>query len=85
MGARQLAPLVLAINTTLKEKTMAVMMILMTGLFFQDNSNFFATAEKQVAEGYEWNYIGKTIPDGSPAITTRNEAGEEFIYFKLKK
>lgn len=58
----------------------------MTGLFFHDNSDFFATAEKQTAEGYEWNYIGKTIPDGSPAITARNEdTGDEFIYFKLKK
>ncbi len=85
MGARRLAPLVLTINTTLKEKTMAIMMLLMTGLFFQDNADFFATAEKQVKAGHDWHYIGKAIPDGSPAITSRNEAGEEFIYFKLKK
>jgi len=64
---------------------MSIVIVLMTGLFFQDNAEFFATANKQVKAGHNWHYIGKTIPDGSPAITSRNEAGEEFIYFKLKK
>ena len=59
--------------------------ILVTGLFFYDNAEFFDTVKQNQEDGYEWNYIGKTAPDGSPAITVINEAtGEESVYFKMK-
>ena len=50
-----------------------------------DNQTFFGTAEKQVLEGYEWTYVGKTTPSGVPAITTVDDSGNESIYFKLTK
>ena len=40
--------------------------ILVTGLFFYDNAEFFDTVKQNQEDGYEWNYIGKTAPDGSP-------------------
>lgn len=59
---------------------------LIAGLFFNDNAVFFQTVEQNRKDGMEWHYIGKTTPDGSPAITAKNEAtGEEFIYFKMKQ
>lgn len=55
------------------------------GLFFVDNAEFFGTAEKQWNEGYRWEFVGKQIPEGVPALTVKNEkTGEESIYFKLK-
>ena len=55
------------------------------GLFFHDNAVFFETVRQNRADGMTWHYIGKTAPDGSPAITVINEAtGEESIYFKMK-
>lgn len=59
---------------------------LIAGLFFTDNAEFFKTVEQNRADGMTWHYIGKTAPDGHPAITVKNEAtGEEFIYFKMKQ
>jgi hypothetical protein len=39
---------------------------------------------KQMKQGYEWNYIGKQKPSGVPAITMKSN-GDEYILFKLKK
>ena len=46
---------------------------------------FFETAKQQQDDGYEWEYVGKQFPDGSPAITIKPELSEEFIIYKLKK
>jgi len=54
-------------------------------LFGYGNAEFFDTAKKQRSEGYSWEYVGKQIPDGSPAITMKPEKGDEFILYKLKK
>ena len=64
---------------------MSIALSMMFGLFMWDNQTFFGTAEKQVAEGYEWSDVGKTAPSGVPAITVVDDSGNESIYFKLTK
>ena len=65
---------------------MVLALALMSVLFITDNAEFFTTVDKQKQEGYNWEYVGKNQPEGSPAITVTNEAtGEESIYFKLEK
>ena len=67
------------------EKKMGIALSMMFGLFMWDNQTFFGTAEKQVAEGYEWEYIGKTAPSGVPALTIKNLSDKDVVYFKLTK
>ena len=55
------------------------------GSFIYDHADFFTTANKQIKDGYEWDYIGKTKPSGVPAITVKPQVGDEYILFKLKK
>jgi|TARA_A100001388_G_scaffold225426_1_gene176497 hypothetical protein len=64
---------------------MGIALSMMFGLFMWDNQTFFGTAEKQVAEGYKWEYVGKTEPSGVPAITVMDHLENESIYFKLSK
>ena len=59
---------------------------LITGLFAYDNAEFFKTVEQNHKDGLTWHYIGKSAPDGHPAITVKDErTGEEFIFYKMKK
>ena len=58
---------------------------IMAALFGYNNAEFFETAKQQQDDGYEWKYVGKQFPDGSPAITIKPELSEEFIIYKLKK
>ena len=65
---------------------MSIALMLFTTLFAVDNKVFFETVEQNQKDGMSWHYVGKSDPDGQPAITVRNEAtGEEFIYFKMQK
>tara|TARA_Y100000996_G_scaffold371278_1_gene319427 strand:+ start:151 stop:342 length:192 start_codon:yes stop_codon:yes gene_type:complete len=61
------------------------LIFLYLGLLANDNAEFFKTVTKQQKDGYEWNYVGKQSPDGSPAITIKPEVGGEYILYKLKK
>ena len=56
-----------------------------TALFCGTNAEFFTTAEKQYKQGYDWNYVGKQTPSGSPAITIKPQSGDEYIIFRLEK
>ena len=51
---------------------------LVLGMFSMDTQEFRETANKQMKEGYEWVYVGKTKPSGVPAITMKAN-GEEYI------
>ena len=57
---------------------------LFLGLFCIETHEFRETANAQMKDGYEWEYIGKTKPSGVPAITMKAN-GEEYILWKLKK
>ena len=57
---------------------------LVLGMFSMDTQEFRETANKQMKEGYIWEYVGKTKPSGVPAITMKSN-GEEYILWKLKK
>jgi len=59
--------------------------VLVTALFFSANAEFVSTANKEMKQGYEWNYVGKTKPSGVPAITIKPQFCYEYILFKLKK
>ena len=61
------------------------MAIIFTSLFAIDNKVFFDTAKQNSKDGYTWEYVGKSIPDGSPAITTLDAQDNEVIYFKMTK
>jgi len=61
------------------------LLVAVTALFCGTNAEFFTTAKKQFNEGYDWNYVGKQTPSGSPAITIKPEVGDEYIIFRLEK
>jgi len=64
---------------------MGFALVLITGLFMYDNAEFFATVEKNKADGMTWQYVGKQSPGDNPAITVKNEVtGEEFIYWRME-
>lgn len=58
----------------------------MTGMFFNDNAEFFAESKKQTDQGYTWEYVGKRNADefsfSLPIIN--EETGEKSIYWKLQ-
>jgi len=58
--------------------------VILLGLFSIDTQEFRETMNKQMKQGYEWNYVGKQKPTGVPAITLKSN-GDEYILFKLKK
>ena len=59
---------------------------LFSGLFVADNKEFFDQVEKEVNEGYEWNYVGKQSLDPSAkSISAPVEGEEPYIFWKLKK
>tara|TARA_Y100000766_G_C18431518_1_gene376866 strand:- start:248 stop:439 length:192 start_codon:yes stop_codon:yes gene_type:complete len=59
--------------------------VLTIALFMSANAEFVSTANEQIKDGYEWNYVGKTKPSGVPAITIKPQSGDDYILFKLKK
>ena len=59
---------------------------LFSGLFAVDNQEFFDQVEKEVNEGYEWNYVGKqSLDPSSKSISAQVEGEEPYIFWKLKK
>ena len=61
------------------------LLVVITALFCGTNAEFISTANKEIKQGYEWNYVGKTKPSGVPAITIKPQVGDEYIIFKLEK
>ena len=59
-------------------------LFLITVIIGIDNKEFIDTSSTQLAEKYNWTYVGKQKPQGVPAITMKSN-GEEFILWKLKK
>ena len=60
-------------------------LVLVMALFSADTSEFRNTANKQMKDGYSWNYVGKQAPSGSPNITIKPQSGDEYILFRLEK
>ena len=54
-------------------------------LFSIDIEEFRTLANKQMKEGYSWNYVGKQAPSGTPAITIKPQSGDEYILYRLEK
>ena len=60
-------------------------LVLVAALFSADTAEFRNIANNQMQEGYSWNYVGKQVPSGSPAITIKPQSGDEYILFRLEK
>ena len=60
-------------------------LILTLALFSVDTEEFRILANKQMKEGYSWNYVGKQAPSGTPAITIKPQSGDEYISYRLEK
>ena len=60
-------------------------LVLVIALFSVDTAEVRNTANKQMKEGYSWNYVGKQAPSGSPSITIKPQSGDEYILFRLEK
>jgi hypothetical protein len=54
-------------------------------LFGIDNAEFIETSNAQQEAGYEWSYVGKQEPSGTPALVAEGGNGEKFILFRLEK
>jgi hypothetical protein len=59
--------------------------VLVVALFCSSNSEFIETANKQIKAGYNWSYIGPSVPDGSSAILITPETTKPYILYKLVK
>ena len=64
---------------------MTALAISFLSLFAIDNKVFFDAAKQNSKDGFTWEYVGKTTPDGSPAITTLDAQDNKVIYFKMTK
>ena len=54
-------------------------------MFSADNAEFIETSTAQQQDGYEWSYVGKQEPSGTPALVAEGGNGEKFILFRLEK
>ncbi len=59
--------------------------VLLLSLASASNAEFIERSNQQIAEGYQWAYVGEQAPDGNTAITIKPEHADEFILFKLTK
>ena len=58
-------------------------LVLVLAMFSINTQEFRETANQQMKDGYEWEYVGKTKPSGVPAITMKAN-GDDYILWKLK-
>ena len=54
-------------------------------LFGVSEAEFLETSVAQQEAGYEWNYVGKQTPSGTPALVAEGGNGEKYILFRLEK
>jgi len=60
------------------------MLVLIGGLFMVDNQEFFGQVEKQIEQGYQWEYVGKqSASNDVPNLTILDKDGKPTVYFKL--
>ena len=63
-----------------------IVLALIGGLFMADNQEYFGQAERQIEQGYQWQYVGKQSPsDKAFSLTVADKDGKPTIYFKLTK
>jgi len=64
---------------------MALLAVLVTGLWFADNAEFVSTTENQRAEGFRWHQIEcRDVNPELPAITINTPTGRRIVCHKLK-
>ena len=64
---------------------MALLAVLVTGLWFADNAEFVSATEKQRSEGFRWHQIEcRDVNPELPAITINTPTGRRIVCHKLK-
>jgi len=63
---------------------MTLFLLLTSILFASNNAEFIKLSHEQIAEGYRWVEVGKSVPSGTPAITIKAN-NREFIFYRLEK
>ena len=66
---------------------MGLGLVLILALFAHDNAEFFEQSQKQLDDGYHWEYVGKQkASDYSFSLPVVDQkSGEKFIYWELQK
>ena len=60
-------------------------LVFLTALWSHMNGDFINASNKQMDEGYQWEYVGKQKASGTPSITMKPDNGEELIFFRLEE
>jgi|TARA_R110000824_G_scaffold88168_1_gene216807 hypothetical protein len=61
-------------------------LLLIIPFFMSENSEFINTMNKEMKDGYTWNYVGPTpLSKGSKSISIIPKVGDPYIIYKLKK
>ena len=63
---------------------MVLIIALTTGLWFGSNAEFVERVNENAEDGLTWHYVGKTQPNGEPAITIEAQNGEEFVLWQMQ-
>tara|TARA_B100000963_G_scaffold264150_1_gene232255 strand:- start:685 stop:882 length:198 start_codon:yes stop_codon:yes gene_type:complete len=61
------------------------LIISVLGSFIYDHADFFTTANKQVTQGYNWEWNYKDRNPNVPAISLKSENGSEKVIWVLEK
>ena len=61
------------------------LIISVLGSFIYDHADFFTTANKQVTQGYNWEWNYKDRNPNVPAIPLKYENGSEKVIWVLEK
>lgn len=61
------------------------LIISVMGSFIYDHADFFTTANKQVHQGYKWEWNYKDRNPNVPAIPFKYEDGSEKVIWVLEK
>ena len=60
-------------------------LVFLTALWSQINGDFINVSNKQMDEGYQWEYVGKQEASGAPSVSMQPGNGKEFIFFRLEE
>ena len=60
-------------------------LVFLVALWSNTNHEFIEVSNDQKANGYKWEYIGKSVPSGSPALKIQPDNGNDFILYRLER
>ena len=60
-------------------------LVFLVALWSNTNNEFIEVSNDQKSNGYKWEFVGKSVPSGSPAITIQPDNGNDFILYRLER